>query len=401
MSLRFTLPTALLLASAPTALAQDGAPTNAQLQKQIEVLFAELSDLKGGDVASNDASRFSFGGYGEYHFNLPENGDKLADAHRFVLYMGYEFADGIQLHSETEIEHGFVADGNGEVVLEQLYVDFETGDRSGIQIGRVLAPLGIINQRHEPSIFNGVERPNFSKYILPSTWGLDGVGYWSQITENLTGVVYLTGSLDGSGFSDTDGIRGGRMKERPGLDNPALSGRLDWRPDGVEGLRLGASFFSGSADNSNKGGEIGVDSQVDILSIDFEYSTGDFDFRGVFAEDRVSNADELNTAFANNVADKMSGYYVEAAYHLMPDSWRSDRLRDSDLVAFVRYEDYDTQADLGSAVQNLAAAREETTVGLGYWLTPDLVLKADYQVLDDDTGSRDNQLNFGIGWTLR
>lgn len=401
MSLRFTLPTALLLAAAPTALAQDGTLTNAQLQKQVEVLFQELNDLKGGEAASNDASRFSFGGYGEYHFNLPENGDKLADAHRFVFYMGYEFADGIMLHSETEIEHGFVADDNGEVAIEQLYVDFETGERSGIQIGRMLAPLGIINQRHEPSIFNGVERPSFAKYILPSTWSLDGIGYWSQITENLTGMIYLTGSLDGSGFSDTGGIRGGRMKERPGLDNPAVSGRLDWRPDGIEGLRLGGSFFSGSADNSNKGGEIGVDSQVDILSFDFEYSAGDFDFRGVFAEDRVSNADDLNVAFSNNVADKMSGYYVEAAYHLMPDSWRSDRLRDSDLVAFVRYEDFDTQADLGSAVKNLAAAREETTIGLGYWLTPDLVLKADYQVLDDDTGSRDNQLNFGIGWTLR
>ena len=401
MSLRFTLPTALLLAGAPAALAQSDAPTNAQLQKQVEVLFQELSDLKNGDAAANDASRFSFGGYGEYHFNMPRGGDKLADAHRFVFYMGYEFADGIMLHSETEIEHGFVADGNGEVAIEQLYVDFETGERSGIQIGRLLAPLGIINQRHEPTVFNGVERPNFAKYILPSTWSLDGIGYWSQITENLTGMVYLTGSLDGSGFSYVDGIRGGRMKERPGLDNPALSGRLDWRPDGVEGLRLGASFFSGGADNSNKGGEIGVDSKVDILSLDFDYSAGDFDFRGVFAQDRVSNADELNTAFANNVADEMSGYYVEAAYHLLPDSWRSDRLRDSDLIAFVRYEDFDTQADLGSAVKNLAAAREETTFGLGYWFTPDLVIKADYQVLDDDTGSRDNQLNFGIGWTLR
>ena len=97
----------------------------------------------------------------------------------------------------------------------------------------------------------------------------------------------------------------------------------------------------------------------------------------------------------------MSGYYIEAAYHLMPDSWRSDRLRDSDLVAFVRYEDFDTQDELGSALENPQASREETTVGLGYWLTPDLVIKADYQFLDDDTDSRNDQLNFGIGWTLR
>ena len=402
MSLRFALPTALLLSGAPAVLAQDDAPTNAQLQKQVEVLFQELSDLKNGEAASNDASRFSFGGYGEYHFNMPKDGNKQADAHRFVFYLGYQFGDGLSLHSETEIEHNFVTDGaGGQVAIEQLYVDFETSERSGFQIGRILAPLGIINQRHEPSVFNGVERPNFSKYILPTTWSLDGIGYWSQINENLTGMVYLTGGLDGSGFSDKNGIRGGRMKERPGLDNPALSGRLDWRPDGAEGLRLGASFFSGGANNKNKGGEIGVDSKVDIFSLDFEYSTGDFDFRGVYAKDRVTGADELNAAFGNNVGEAMSGYYIEAAYHLMPDSWRSDRLRDSDLVAFVRYEDFDTQDELGSAAESPEAHREETTVGLGYWLTPDLVIKADYQFLDDDTDSRNDQLNFGIGWTLR
>jgi hypothetical protein len=400
MSLQPSLTAALVLATASTGMAQDTNNTsNDQLQRQIEILFEEIDELKSG---SSNADRFSFGGYGEYHANMPRGGDKFSDPHRFVFYMGYEFADGVQLHSETEIEHGFVKDNNGEISLEQLYIDVLVGQDSGLQFGRMLAPLGIINSRHEPSVFNGVERPNFSKYILPSTWSLDGIGYWNQITEELSGSLYLTGGLDGSGFSDKDGIRGGRMKERPGLDNPAISGRLDWRPAGVEGLRVGASFFSGGADNSNKGGEIGVDSSVDIFSVDFEYSIGDFDFRGVYAEDHVSNASGLNALTPGaNIGEVMAGYYVEAAYHLLPDSWRSDRFRQSDLIAFVRYEDFDTQDELGSAAVNLAAAREEITIGLGYWLTPDLVFKADYQILDDDTDDRANQLNFGVGWTLR
>jgi hypothetical protein len=399
MSYRLTICAALVLLGTPNVRAQDG-PSNEQLQRQIEVLFEELGELKS-NASSPNSDRFSFGGYGEYHANMPKGGDKFADPHRFVLYMGYEFAEGINLHSETEIEHGFVKDGDGEVSLEQLYVDIATSPTSGIQIGRMLAPLGIINSRHEPSVFNGVERPNFSKYILPSTWSLDGFGYWTRLSEDVTANLYITGGLDGSGFNDIDGIRGGRMKERPGIDNPALSGRIDWRPKATEGLRLGGSFFSGSADNSNKGGDLGVDARVDIWSLDFEYTRGDFDFRGVIAENNITGADDLNSTFSNNVAEKMAGSYIEAAYHLMPDAWRSDRLQSSDLVAFIRFEDFDTQDEPGSALLNPASGRDESTLGLGYWLTPDLVIKADYQYLGDDTGSRADQLNFGIGWTLR
>ncbi len=390
---------ALLLSLTPAVFAQEG-PTTAQLERQIQVLFDEINDLKSADSSTN-GDHFSFGGYGEYHANLPKGGDKFADPHRFVFYMGYEFADGIFLHSETELEHGFVAEDNGEISLEQLYLDIETSPTGGLQIGRMLAPLGIVNSRHEPTVMNGVERPNFSKYILPSTWSLDGFGYRSQLSDDLSASLYVTGGMDGSGFSAKDGIRGGRMNERPGIDNPAVSGRLDWRPQGLEGLRVGGSFFSGSANNSNQGGDIGVDAHVDIISLDFEFSKGDFDLRYVFAEDSITGAGALNDMFGKHVGEKMAGYYIEGAYHLLPDAWRSDRLQDSDLVAFIRYEDFDTQDELGSATLDLGSAREETTMGLGYWLTPDLVIKADYQLLDDDTGTRNNQLNFGIGWTLR
>ncbi|MDA3923932.1 MAG: hypothetical protein PF904_04445 [Kiritimatiellae bacterium] len=99
--------------------------------------------------------KMSFGGYGEMHanFNQGEGGDYF-DIHRLVLYLGYDFADWIKLNSEIEIEHAYASSdesNGGEVGIEQLYVDFLLHESFNLRAGRVLAPLGITNQRHEPT----------------------------------------------------------------------------------------------------------------------------------------------------------------------------------------------------------------------------------------------------------
>lgn len=402
------LPSALLLPAlsltslGQTPAAQDTAAELAALNAKLDVLYAEL------DEAGHDsASRLHVGGYGEYHASFVKDGSKFADPHRFVLYLGYDLGAGISLHSETELEHGFVQAGQGEVSLEQLYADIELGSYSGLRIGRMLNPLGIVNARHEPTTFWSVERPGLDKSIIPSTWSQDGLGLWGRLGDAFSYELQLTNGLDGSGFTGTGGIRGGRLGERPGLSNPALSGRVDWRPESLAGLRLGGSFYSGSANNGNKGADPGIDSRVDILSLDGELRRGALELRGVLAQSHITGADELNAAFGNNVGEEQAGWYVEAGYHLLgadsllgePDP--TSRFADADLVSFVRLEEYDTLDKLATGgVSDPTARRNETTVGLAWWPTPSFVIKADYQFLDDDTNARANQLNLGIGWTL-
>lgn len=398
--------TALALAgTAATGLAQTAQDAPAMqklnaLDAKVNALFEAMDDSQ-----TSVMERLSIGGYGEYHGNFVEDGAKYSDPHRFVVYLGYDFGSGITLHSETELEHGFVQDDDGELSLEQLYVDIAFGDSSSVQIGRLLNPLGIINQRHEPTTFNGVERPNLEKYLIPSTWSQDGVGLTGSVSEEVTYQLQLTSGLDGAGFDATDGIRGGRVKENPSLSDPALSGRLDWSPTDIEGLRLGASFFSGGASGGNKDADVGVDASVDILALDFEYVIGDLDFRGVLVDSKITGADDLNTIFGNDVGSRQRGAYLEAAYHLLdraemdPDA----RFPEQDLVAFVRVEEYDTQDELPTgATDDPTSDREEVTVGLGWWLTPQFVIKAEFQDLDYSDGSleRADQFNIGIGWTL-
>jgi len=385
-----------------------------ELKETVGKLAAEVERLKKAEPNESlvqglgpSLGKLKFGGYGEVHANFTEGAEEdKVDFHRMVLYVGYDFADWITFHSETELEHAFVSngDGDGEISIEQAYLDFLLTGRFNIRAGRILTPIGIINKKHEPTTFNGVERPSFARNIIPTTWSSDGVGVFGSLNPSLTYEAYIVGGLDGSAFNSTSGIRGGRIKERPSLNEPAVTGRLDYYPFPAtqrysdQSLRLGASGFFGGLDNGNNGSNPGIDGEIGITSADFEYSIQKFDFRGVIAHINIDGAGQIG----NNVAEEIFGWYLEGAYHYWPDEWKAGKLAKSDATVFLRYEDNDTQHEMPSGVsENSAGDRTEWTFGSNFYLTPNLVVKADYQIRDDDSGDDlDDLLNLGIGWAF-
>jgi len=358
-------------------------------------------------------SPFTFGGYGEIHANFSEgstagkSNDKL-DIHRMVALVGYQFNDWIKFQSEIELEHAFVEDtqsgdkAGGYLMLEQAYVDFLLSDQANVRFGRVLTPVGITNQHHEPTTFYSVERPNFDRLMVPSTWSSDGIGLFGNLATNLSYEAYVVGGLDGSKFS-SDGIRNGRIKDEPSLNDLALTFRFDYYPlmDSTttwgQNLRLGASMYHGGINNRPKGADSGKNGDITIYSGDFSAKFGDLDVRGVVAFEEIDGAENLS---ANKVAEEMYGYFVEAGYHIMPASWKSGKLANSDLVAFVRYDKYNTQHKMPEGVTAATGKdRYDWTFGLAFYPVPNLVLKADYQVLEADGATDpDNAINFGVGW---
>lgn len=376
------------------------------LERSVQELAGQVEELKQArsSGAPSWTDRFTLGGYGEMHANFGEGSaaDQF-DIHRLVAYVGYTFNDWIRFHSETELEHAFVSsDSDGEISIEQAYVDFLLSDPVNVRFGRVLTPIGIVNRKHEPPTFYGVERPFVDQVIIPTTWSSDGIGIFGGIAPSLKYELYAVTGLDGSGFNATNGIRGGRIKERPSLHEPAVTGRLDFFPFVVwpsrygSFLRLGASAYYGGLDNGNRGSNPGIDADLRILSADFEYDVARFDFRGVIAHEKIDGADRIG----NNVAEEILGWYLEGAIHLFPDAWKRGRLARSDMAIFARYEDFDTQYKMPAGVAaNPAGDRTAWTVGVNFYLTPSLVAKADYQLRDDATGTDlPDLINFGLGW---
>lgn len=406
---------AVLIATlSATAIAADEDRLKA-LEDEMASTKAELAALRGerndlSAVTEEKESKLTLGGYGEIHANFTDGGGDYVDIHRLVMYVGYEFSDWIRLSSEVELEHAFTDDGY--LLIEQLYADFLLSDPVNIRAGRVLAPMGIVNQKHEPTLFFGVERPSVDKVIIPSTWSLDGIGIFGAPLSWLTYEAYAVAGLAGSGFNDSDGIRGGRHKGRAGLNDPAVTGRMDFFPfvdsdlPAQQDLRVGISGYYGGTDNAAKGGSgtPSVENTFAMYSADFQYDISRFIFRGVVAHGNNSDAAALEAAYGNEPGEEIFGWYLEGGVSVMPDSWKKGKMKESDLIPFVRYEQYDTQSKVpDGTMKNDANDRTDITIGVNWLLTQNFVLKADAQFLSNELVGSDvnNKYNLGMGWVFQ
>ena len=156
----------------------------------------------------------TIGGYGELHYNYvkPDVGNttKTLDFHRFVLFVSHSWSEKWSFKSEVEIEHNFVEGGQGELAIEQAYVNYQPNENIGFQAGVVLPSVGLINPYHEPPLFFGVERPDYSKYIIPTTWFGNGAAVYGNFDRFSFKVTVMEG-LNSDKFSASNGIRKGRQ----------------------------------------------------------------------------------------------------------------------------------------------------------------------------------------------
>ncbi len=379
---------------APTAIAAevDTKPAPMLMAEVIPTAGTESADFYSREI------RMPVSGYMDFHFNKPKAEPGTADFHRFVLLFGHSFSNRIQFWSELEIEHAFVegAETSGELEVEQAYLDFLVKPWFNIRSGIMLAPMGLINERHEPPSFNGVERPFVDSVILPTTWFGPGAGFHGDLGRGFSYKLYAMDSLDSSRFSAEEGFRDGRQKAfKSVMQNTALTGRLEYH--GLPGMSLGTSFWTGKTGFATPG----INPRVNIFEFDGRGSVGRFDFRGEFAQTSMDQTARLNslvqrTAGVNpNLAERMRGFYMEGAYHLLPQRNRHD------FVVFSRYENFDTQNRMAAGFQPLGEFdRDAVVMGFTYFPEPDVAFKFDYTFMRNQSTfikARDG-LNLGLGW---
>jgi hypothetical protein len=353
-------------------------------------------------LQAQDSETTSVGGYGEVHYinATGPNTPGTVNVRRFVLYLAHSFSEKLAFRSELEVEDAKIEGGDpgGEVALEQLYLDYLISPAFTMRAGLILPPVGIVNEFHEPPTFNGVVRPTFDQDVIPTTWREIGVGAVGALpgSSGLSYRVYLVNGLKSEGFSAASGIRGGRQEGREAsFANPSLTGRLEWaRP----GLRIGGSFwYGGSANQDSVLGTGTFDNAVALVSADARYDVGPFMFRGVVANISVADADAINAVHGTQVGSRIAGGYVEGAYNVLSALAPSSAQR---LNAFVRYENYNTQADVpAGVVKDETLARRITTLGLAYKPLYNVVFKGDYQLQRNKAGvGEDEVLALGIGY---
>ncbi len=351
----------------------------------------------------------SIGGYGEIQFSHDKNsGINETEVNRFVPYIGYKFSDNIILNSEIEFEHG-----GEEVSVEQLYVDFLLDPTFNIRIGQQVVPMGLVSLNHEPVLFNTVKRPDVETYLIPSTWHENGLTIHGK-TENFNytagAVVALDMGLaehDGAVEEDTygknwinNGRRGGYERNAQ-TSNLAAVARLDYT--GINGLLVGASFYTGEAGPSTNDKEVG---RLTLADLHAQYQNEGFKIKGLYTQAHLSHADSYLGSHTVGDAtldfpfhpESARGGYVNLEYNVLPYFTQAN----ARLPIFFQYENYNLAT---SMVNGIAFGNTESfTYGLNYFPHEQVVLKGEYKVRhnknDADSANYSNEgiYSFGLGF---
>jgi len=343
--------------------------------------------------------RTALSGYMDFHFNNPEFSDAQLDFHRFVLLVTHSFSERIRFVGELELEHAVVEglEEKGELELEQAYVDFLLSRSFNVRAGMMLMPIGIINERHEPPVYYGVERPFNDTVIIPTTWFEAGAGVHGELGRGWRYRAFIVAPLDAAEFSAEEGLREGRQKgSEANVGRPAVTGRVEYVA--VRGLTLGTSGWSGRSGFQFRPV---FDVPVSLAEIDGRYSRRRLELRGQFSQVWIDNAGQLNEALAlrvgvnPNIARVLRGFYGEAGYRAISNAAFGD------VGAFVRYENFDTQFRMPPGYVGLPQFdRDAWVVGATYWPDPDVAVKFDYSLVRSRSSvvQAPDSFNVGLGW---
>jgi hypothetical protein len=405
----------MVLAFAMVATSSFAASTE-ELEKKIDLLSDEVDDLKNRGFAggTSDHNRVSVHGYGEMHYNAPENGDRIIDNHRFAVGWHAILADWIHMNGEIDFEHAAQ-----KLEFEYGYLDFLLHPAFNVRAGVMLAPVGFLNEYHEPNLFWSVERPLLQKQLIPTTWNGGGFGIFGTPMDGVNYRVYTMNSLqsitrdttangDGSGGSggsgdqfNSGGIRSGRKEVNEAIaDDFSIFARLEltqlW-----PGLQLGFSWVNGDTTHDI----IEEDGNMNLLEADIKYRWNWFDMNASIVHTTVENTLELNRFCLNGagndctggIAESNFGYNVQVGLHL-PQliGWKTKQ----DIIPFFLFERVRTQ-DKVNAETTVDRSKNRNgiyTYGVSYMPVSTVALKADHTTTNTEDGKKAKQFNLAVAY---
>jgi hypothetical protein len=415
----------LFFASTPALLAaqQSDSAAIADLQRQLDAVSRQLERLELGQATAAAADTatggmapaaskvyrvrqgVSIGGYGEVLYEnfagedqggAPSGLSDQIDALRAILYVGYRFSDRWLFNSEIEFEHASTEDG-GEASLEFGYLEYRHSPAFGVRAGLLLAPMGFLNEIHEPPTWLGARRPLTETYIIPSTWRENGIGIVGEHGV-LSYRAYLISGFNGvTGYSADEGVREGRENGAKAVaENFGLVGRLDatLRP----GLLVGASGYIGNSGQGASDAEGALHARTSIVEAHAQYRARGFDLRALGALASINDAARIN-AFQGltgdaSIGSRLTGWYVQGGYDLLHSSRTT-----AAVLPYVRYEQVNTQQEVpdGFAAD---PANDRQVISLGVMWKPIsmIAIKSEYQINRNEADTGVNRVNVAVGY---
>lgn len=344
-----------------------------------QVLTKEDS-LAAGLIARDAATVISGYGSFKYHNNLTEKTARV-NVDRIILFVGHKFNKRISFFSEMELENAIVTGGkaSGEFALEQAFLKFDINRRNYITAGLFIPRIGIINENHLPTTFNGNDRTYVETSIIPATWRELGIGYYGT-SKRIPGLNYsaaLLNGLNSGGFTNGTGIKDGRYEgNNASASALALTGALLYYNGNFRAQT--SAYVGGSAGLPKfladslqlESGLFGT--PVSLYEANIQYNTKKLSFRALATFVNIPNAKQINRAYANNTPEQMLGFYGEVSYNLTPK-------KESSWIVFTRYENLLMNFKLpDNGIENQVNNQQYLIAGLGFQPIKGVFVKIDY-----------------------
>lgn len=375
--------------------------------------YTQAAEVAAVETGKKSENNLRIGGYGQLEYNQQfssqtQYAGKL-DPHRVVLFIGYQFSPTIHLVSEFEVEHG------NEFYVEQTYLKYKVNKNFQLRGGVMLIPMGLINESHEPTRFNGVKRPSIDNLLIPTTWRELGIGLRGKDNESAIDYqVYIFNGFNGydtqTRLTGKDGFRKGRQKALNSyITSPNLAAKINY--GGINNLNVGIAGYFGKSqskmfdklDKSASEKRTKADSttvNIAMIGIDAQYKVKGWEFRGEYIHTFIGNTEQYNSfnGKKNDLGSQMMGWYLEASYDLLSTHY----LGKKKLVPFIRYESYDTHHKVSGITKNSAYQFDEICAGIGFYPTENVAFKMDYQRRHNahDSVLNENWFNAGIGYVF-
>ena len=411
--------------------------TTSSDSEKVVVSEGESIHSEYGKTARNESSPYSFKGYAvANYFNYdwdthPEKRDE-ADLERLVLEGKYRFNEQWSITAEVEYEHGGTGstmefdvfeefgefeqeiEKGGEIVIEELFVQFDYRPWLGMRIGEIPVPVGLINKRHRPSHYYTTERSEAESAMIPVSWHELGI----ELRGKYQGFFYrgqVISGLDSTGFSSANWVKRGFQKrfERKNADNLAFVASVDYDFsslgfDFLEGAEIGGSFYWGNTSDNRPKPDMEDDAEVMILGFHGLYEAGPWTLRGATLYGHLSNSDLVSVAnrrLSNNlnvkrtpVAKEALAWYVEAGVDLFQFIPNKPGFLGYGFDWFVRYDSYDTMHQTAGLIfDNPRWERETWTTGFNYALIKGIMLKGQYSHRNLNIPTTDSENTYSLG----
>jgi len=364
--------------------------SNSDLQSQIDALQNQVtalnSEVQQAAEWKNPNTLVHMAGYADVNYVDKQHENSSFTVGRFSPIFHYQYRDIVMMESELEFE--IDDQGETEVTLEYMTIDWFLSDYAVLVAGKFLSPIGQFRQNLHPSWINKLA-------TAPPGFGHDGAAPVSDIGLQVRGgfplgnmrtnyAVYVSNGPELNAEAEDDGAGGfeysldGVAAEGFNADSDGkktFGGRFGLLP--INSLEIGVSAAGGKAavtkieaETSPPEGSISGEQSRDytVYGSDFVWFTGNMSMRGEFVKTKVGKATKGATASASS---KWTTWYTQAAYRLPGTKWEG----------VLRYTDYDSPHD--------SVDLKQTAVGINYLVANNFIVKLTYELNNgkkDDAG---------------